>query len=239
MHLRCRPEWAPDAVHPEEILPEVPAVAGMTADAFFFDTVRPLFGGTLNQYQVDGMNQIVAYAAEWGYSKLHTAYILATAFHESAHWMQPIREGARRFGPEYTDAQAKRAVASIHAKGIISRNYALPAGPHRQSYYGRGLVQITWYDNYLKFENLLKKPLTQNPDLALEWPVALDILFLGMRDGMFRRGRSLSMIQSVADYKAARDIVNGDGHKKWGGPDRIDDRMARHARTFLAALKGE
>lgn len=210
----------------------------MPADKHFFDTVRPLFGGRLNQYQVDGMNKIVEYAEKWGYSKLHTAYILSTAYHESAFWMQPIREGARRFGPEYTDAQAKRAVASIHAKGIIRTNYALPAGPHRQSYYGRGLVQITWYDNYLKFERLLKKPLTANPDIALEWDVALDILFLGMRDGMFRKGRSLSMIKSTADYKAARDIVNGDGHRKWGGPDRIDDRMAGHAMKFLEALGG-
>lgn len=210
----------------------------MPADKHFFDTVRPLFGGRLNQYQVDGMNKIVEYAEKWGYSKLHTAYILSTAYHESAFWMQPIREGARRFGPDYTDAQAKRAVASIHAKGIIRTNYALPAGPHRQSYYGRGLVQITWYDNYLKFERLLKKPLTANPDIALEWDVALDILFLGMRDGMFRKGRSLSMIKSTADYKAARDIVNGDGHRKWGGPDRIDDRMAGHAMKFLEALGG-
>lgn len=210
----------------------------MPADKHFFDTVRPLFGGRLIQHQVDGMNNIVEYGEKWGYSALHLAYILATAKHESADWMQPIREGARRFGPDYTDAQAKRAVASIHAKGIIRTNYALPAGPHRQSYYGRGLIQITWYDNYLKFERLLKKPLTAQPDLALEWDVALDILFLGMRDGMFRRGRSLAMIESPEDYKAARDIVNGDSHKTWGGTDRIDDRMAGYARTFLEALGG-
>lgn len=210
----------------------------MPSDKHFFDTVRPLFGGRLNQYQVDGMNNVVEYGEKWGYSALHLAYILATAKHESANWMQPIREGARRFGPDYSDAQAKRAVASIHAKGIIRTNYALPAGPHRQSYYGRGLIQITWYENYLKFERLLKKPLTAQPDLALEWDVALDILFLGMRDGMFRHERSLSMIESHEDYKAARDIVNGDGHKTWGGVDRIDDRIAAHAGTFLEALGG-
>lgn len=210
----------------------------MNADKHFFDTVRPLFGGRLSKGQVDGMTKIVEYAERWGYSPLWTAYILSTAHHESAHWMQPIREGARRYGPDYSDASAKRAVASIHSKGIIRTNYALPAGPHGQSYYGRGLIQITWYDNYLKFERTLGKPLTANPDLALEWDIALDILFLGMRDGMFRAGRSLDMIQSPADYKAARDIVNGDGHKKWGGTDRIDDRAAKNAKVFLEALKG-
>jgi putative chitinase len=211
----------------------------MQADKHFFDTVRPLFGGRLNEYQVDGMNKIVEYADKWGYSPIHTAYILATAKHETANWMQPIREGARRYGPEYTDAAAKRAVASIHAKGIIRTNYALPSGPHRQSYYGRGLVQITWYDNYLKFERLLKKPFTAQPDLVLEWDIALDVLFLGMRDGMFRRGPRLSLIETVADYKAARGIVNGDSSKTWGGLDRIDDRLAGYARTFLTGLEGE
>lgn len=210
----------------------------MPADKHFFDTVRPLFGGSLNQGQVDGMNKIVEYGETWEYPPLWLAYILATAHHETARWMQPIREGARRYGPDYTDASAKRAVAAIYEKGIIRRNYALPAGPHGQSYYGRGLIQITWYNNYLKFERLLKKPFTENPDLVLEWENALDILFVGMRDGMFRDS-SLNMIQSVSDYKAARDIVNGDGHKKWGGTKRIDERMADYAKVFLDALKGD
>lgn len=209
----------------------------MPADKHFFDTVRPLFG-SLTQGQVDGMVKIVEYAEEWGYDPLHTAYALATTKHETANWMQPIREGARRYGPDYTDAQAKRAVASIHAKGIIRTNYALPAGPYGQSYYGRGLVQITWYDNYFQFARLLKQPLDQKPDLALEWDYALDILFLGMRDGLFRRGRSFAMIKSAADFKAARDIVNGDSAKTWGGNERMDDKVARYAHVFLKALKG-
>jgi hypothetical protein len=208
----------------------------MSASAEFFETVRPIFGGKLNQHQVDGMNAIVDYGKEWDYSREWLSYCLATAKHEAADWMVPIREGARRYGPDYTDAQAKRAVASIHAKGLIRTNYALPSGPHGQSYYGRGLVQITWYDNYLKFEKLLGIPLTANPDLALDMPVALDILFIGMRDGMFRNGNSLDMIRSPADFKAAREIVNGDSHKTWGGTERMDDKVARYARTFYAAL---
>ena len=135
-----------------------------------------------------------------------------------------------------TDASAKRAVASIHAKGIISTNYALPAGPYGQSYYGRGLVQITWYDNYQKFARILGVPLDENPDLALEWDHALDIMFLGMRDGVFT-GKKLKEYDFPAQFKQARVIVNGDSHKKWGGNERIDDRLARYARTFAAALR--
>ena len=208
----------------------------MPANKQFYDTVRPLFGGRLAQHQVDGMNRIVAYGEEWGYDLYDLAYILATAKHETGDWMQPIREGAHRFGPDYTDASAKRAVASIHAKGIISTNYALPSGPYGQSYYGRGLVQITWHANYEKFARILGVPLDQNPDLALEWDHALDIMFIGMRDGVFT-GKKLSDFPFPAEFKQARVIVNGDSHKTWGGKERIDDRLARYARTFAAALR--
>lgn len=208
----------------------------MPANKQFYDAVRPLFGGRLSQHQVDGMKRIVEYGEEWGYDPDDLAYILATAKHETGGWMQPIREGAHRFGPDYTDASAKRAVASIHAKGIISTNYALPSGPYGQSYYGRGLVQITWHTNYEKFARILGVPLDQNPDLALEWDHALDIMFLGMRDGVFT-GKKLSDYDFPAQFKQARVIVNGDSHKKWGGSERIDDRLARYARTFAAALR--
>ena len=208
----------------------------MPANKQFYDAVRPLFGGRLSKHQVDGLGRIVEYGRAWGYDLNDLAYILATVKHETGDWMQPIREGAARFGPEYTDASAKRAVASIHAKGIIRTNYALPSGPYGQSYYGRGLVQITWYDNYQKFAGILGVPLDQNPDLALEWDNALDILFLGMRDGVFT-GKKLADYDFPAQFKQARVIVNSDSHKKWGGSERIDDRLARYALTFAEALR--
>lgn len=191
-------------------------------DKLFFDTIRPMFKG-LKQHQVEGCEKIIEYAAKRGTSRLHLAYILATTYHETAKWMQPIREGARRYGPNYSDASARRAVSSIHAKGIISTNYALPAGPYNQSYYGRGLVQITWYDNYKKFG------IAKDPDKALEWDTALDIMFRGMEKGMFT-GKSLSMISSTADYTKARAMINGDVRKN-------GRRIANEAEVFYKALK--
>lgn len=200
-------------------------------NAFFFDTVRAgLFNGKLTQGQVDGMNKICEYGHKYGYSNARLAYILATVYHETARWMEPIREGARRFGPNYSDAAARRAVASIHAKGIIRTNYALPAGPYKQSYYGRGLVQITWYDNYKKFTELLGVPLDEEPDLALDWGAALDILFLGMRDGLFT-GKSLSDYELPDDYYNARRIINGDVKKN-------GSMIAKEADVFFKALGG-
>jgi putative chitinase len=212
----------------------------MPADKHFFDTVRPLFGGRLKQHQVEGMSNIVGYGEKWGYEPGEVAYSLATTKKETASWMQPIREGARRYGPSYSDASAKRAVAAIHAKGIISTNYALPAGPYRQSYYGRGLIQITWYDNYRKFTHLLKKPLDKQPDLALEWDIALDIMFLGLRDGLFRKGLGFKDFDfnNYASVFEAREAVNGDKNRSYGGPKKIGKEIADNHFVFLKALGG-
>lgn len=212
----------------------------MPANKHFFDTVRPIFGGKLTQGQVEGMTKIVEYGEYWGYTAPDIAYALATTKKETARWMQPIREGARRFGTKYSDAAAKRAVASIHAKGIIRTNYALPAGPFKQSYYGRGLIQITWYDNYKKFTGKLKKPLDANPDLALEWDIALDILFLGLRDGMFRKGLAFEDfdLRDPQDVYRARDAVNGDKNRKYGGKITIGQEITDDHFVFLKALEG-
>lgn len=213
----------------------------MPADAHFFDAVRRNFGGKLNQHQVDGMNRIVGYGERWGYKPEHIAYSLATAQKETANWMQPIREGGLRYGPKYTDASAKRAVAAIHARGIIRTNYALPSGPYRQSYYGRGLIQITWYDNYRKFAKLLKQPLDRNPDLALKWPIALDIMYLGLRDGMFRKNLgfgSFNFRDPIEVYNA-REAVSGDKGRSYGGGKTIGKEIADLHFIYLAALEKE
>jgi len=212
----------------------------MPANKHFFDTVRPIFGGKLTQGQVEGMSKIVEYGEYWGYTAPDTAYSLATTKKETARWMQPIREGARRFGTKYSDAAAKRAVASIHAKGIIRTNYALPAGPFKQSYYGRGLIQITWYDNYKKFTDKLKQPLDENPDLALEWDIALDILFVGLRDGMFRKGLAFEDfdLRDPRDVYRARDAVNGDKNRKYGSKVTIGQEITDDHFVFLKALEG-
>lgn len=183
----------------------------MASKAFFDAVRRPLFNGRLSAKQVDGLNRIVAYGLKNGYSRPDLAYVLATVHHEVGRRMQPIREGFAS-----TDAGARRAVANLKARGIIRTNYALPAGPYKQSYYGRGLVQITWLDNYKKFSPIVGHDLVKNPDLVLDWDIALDILFIGMRDGMFRKS-SLDDVPDVMtspEFEAEdRDIINGDVRK--------------------------
>jgi predicted chitinase len=194
-------------------------------DARFFDTVRPIFGGKLTQGQVDGMNRIVEYGAQHNVPRVYLAYILASIKHETASWMWPIREGARRYGTNYTDAQSRRAVEILHAKGIIRRNYALP-DRSGNSFYGRGLIQITHKGNYAKFG------IEDSPDAALDWDKSLEIAFKGTIGGMFT-GKALGdyLDGPHPDYKHARAVVNGDVRKN-------GVRIARHAKVFYDALEG-
>jgi len=170
----------------------------------FFDTVRPMFRrGRLNQSQVDGMQKIIEHGE--GMPRSHLAYVLATVFHETGQLMQPIREGFCK-----TDAGARRAVKGLFNKGIVSRNYALP-DENGNSFYGRGLVQITHKDNYAKWY------IQDEPDKALDPEYALVILFDGMIEGMFRKGNNIFMIPgknpTVIDFIKAREIINGDTRK--------------------------
>ena len=190
--------------------------------AQFFDAIRPLFRrGKMNSAQVTGVEQIAYYGRSCGYPKSHTAYGLATAFHEVGQRMQPIREGFAT-----TDAGARRAVAGLLDKGIISRNYALP---HKNglSYYGRGLLQITHGRNYRKFG------IYDNPEQALEMQTALDIMFNGMRDGMFRKGKSFDVLPedpTLKQFVSARGIINGDVRKN-------GTKVAKIAMVFYKALE--
>lgn len=195
----------------------------------FFDTVRPMFR-KLTTDQVVAMEYIVKYLVEHGVSRLHAAYILATIFHETAMWMEPIREGARRYGHNYTDAQSRRAIEVAVAKGLIARNYALPHPKTGHAYYGRGLVQITHYENYKKLGPLVGADLVNEPDRALEFDTALAITVIGMRNGLFT-GKSLESIKSQADYRAARAMINGDVRKN-------GQLIADQANTFYDALAG-
>lgn len=116
------------------------------------------------------------------------AYILATAWHETAHTMQPIAEIGHGRG---------------HAYGVPD--------PHTgHAYYGRGYVQLTWMKNYATMSAVTGVDLVHHPDRAMEAPVASKILLHGMEHGSFT-GRKLSdyFNEHETDWLNARRIVNG------------------------------
>lgn len=164
----------------------------------FYDTVRPLFQGRkMSKSQVDGMEAILV-AYETKYSRIGTkslAYCLGTTFHETAQTMQPIEEYGKGRGRDYG-----------RKLKMNRKPYTIPD----KLYYGRGLVQLTWYENYEKAGKLIGVDLLNNPELACTMPVAVEVMFLGMEQGWFT-GRKLSQYftPTLTNWQGARAIING------------------------------
>jgi len=85
-----------------------------------------------------------------------------------------------------------------------------------QTYYGRGLVQLTWKENYEKMDKKfsLNGELVKHADLALDPELATKIIFSGMADGDFT-GKCLEdwiICEDAAtdetNFYDARTIVN-------------------------------
>lgn len=127
--------------------------------------------------------RIVDACAAAGLLRNQAAYVLATAFWETARTMKPVRE----YGGE---------------KYLRSKKY--------YPYVGMGYVQLTWRENYEKAGKKLGVDFVGNPKLLLKPEHAAPILVIGMKEGWFT-GKKLSdyITLSKSDFKGARRIVNG------------------------------
>ena len=158
----------------------------------FFAQIRSLFG-RMSQSQVEGLNSLLD--AVGGCLINEAAYMLATAYHETAHTMQPIEEYGKGRGRDY---------------GKRLKMNRQPYSASLPIYYGRGYVQLTWYENYDKAGRLLKLDLLRQPELALQADVAAKIMREGMFEGWFT-GKKLGEYVGLrtAEYVSARRIING------------------------------
>ncbi len=180
-------------------------------DRSIVESYQSLFGETLSAEQQEGFLKLLRFikADEEVTDIRWTAYMLATVKHETAYTWRPIREFGRGEG----------------------RRYGTPDPELGETYYGRGYVQLTWKENYLRAGRFLNKDFVRNPDKTLEPETAYKILSKGMREGWFT-GRSLGDYISAGntDYVNARRIVNG--------TDRAES-IASEARKFEMFLRRE
>jgi hypothetical protein len=166
-------------------------------NAAFFDAVRsPLFGDSLTQGQVDGCEAVIHEGLRRGTRRNDLSYILATVSWETVRTMQPVREAY------WLSEDWRREHLRYYP------------------YYGRGLIQTTWEDNYRRLAIALGLPedfFLKDPDKLLEWEYALPALFVGMETGLYT-GKDLddyiddldeSDDEDLREYIASRRIVNG------------------------------
>ena len=154
-----------------------------------FEILRKQFG-TLEQSFVDGVNLVVVESEKEGLEYNQTAYVLATAYHESAGTFLPVKEAY-----------------------WLSENWR-KQNLRYYPYYGRGLVQITWKENYSKVGNKLGygEQFANNPDMVMDQDISVKILVRGSKEGWFTTRKLSDYInkeQSKKDYTNARRIING------------------------------
>lgn len=190
----------------------------------FFDEIGPIFGGKLNRSQVNGIKLMIEiWQRDYSnYSDACFAYMLATAFHETGRKMQPVREGFAK-----TDLGAIRAVTKLYNRGRIKRNYAARDPKTGKSYFGRGLVQLTWLANYRRASKFLGKDLVHKPSLALNPEISILCLFEGVIKGWYGKRLTKYINQHRKDFVQARRCVN-----------RLDKArlIAGYARKFDTAI---
>ena len=192
---------------------------GLDNEQAFFDNLRAsgIFGNGLKPDQVKGLQTVCSAAKAANWPIAYTAYALATACHETAYTMQPVREA-----------------------------YWLTENWRRNNlryypFYGRGYVQLTWKDNYAKADRELNLSgrLTGDLELALDPDIAARIMVRGMHEGWFaadRTGKRHTLARhlpangaaSVAQMTSARRIING--------TDK-NDKIAAEAMKFQTALE--
>lgn len=160
----------------------------------FFQSVRASLFRPMAQGQVDGCNALL-WASE-GLDKTWQAYLLATAYHETAQTMQPIVE---RGGPSY--------LAKYDAGTTLGKRLGNTVKGDGARFKGRGYVQITGRANYAKAGAALSVDLVGNPDLALDPEIAAKIAIRGMTEGWFTGKTFKDYLPG--DYVNARRIING------------------------------
>lgn len=168
---------------------------------FLNNIEQSLFNGRLTHSQRSGIEFKLIAFKKYGVTDIrHQAYMLATSYHETAKTMQPIEEYGKGKGRPYGQ--------KIMYNG---KPYKFPD----KIYYGRGDVQLTWYENYKLMGKLLNIPLLEQPELALNPEISARIMIEGMTKGRSNRGDFTGVSletyfnSTKSDPINARRIING------------------------------
>lgn len=204
----------------------------MNREAFFTALRRRgsgLFGTSLSQQQVNGLEAILDEGEKRGVSVFHLAAILAEVYHETGGQMAPVKETVYASSKDRNppDATVIKRLETAFAKGQLPW---VKTPYWRDGWFGRGLIQLTHKVNYDKFR--------VTKEQALDLKTSVRIVFDGMIDGKFT-GKKLADYDQIVTktplvmayrYYASRAIVNGDTAANGGHIDT-------YGKAFEAALK--
>jgi hypothetical protein len=161
-------------------------------------------------------------------TRAQAAYILATAYWETARSMHPIKETVM---PHHTDKNPSDAtvIARLDHAWHAGRLGQVRTPYWREGWFGRGFVQLTHKRNYERASRELRIDLVSNPDKAMEPKISAKVLVQGMMQGWFTGAALPRFInETEIDYVNARRVVNG--------TDRAQE-IAAYARQYFDALE--
>lgn len=185
----------------------------------FFNNVKPLFGGSFKQSQVEGIEYILGeWEARYFERTPPTQFsnVFSTAWHETNATMQPIREiGNLSYFTRLYDIRGSNPTRARRMGNIHPGDGA--------KFCGRGLVQLTWFANYWKATLKLRAmgviratdDFTKFPELVMRPDIATVIMFEGMEGGWFTGVSLDDTIDAIvdgdehADFVKARRVING------------------------------
>lgn len=179
-----------------------------------------LCNGRLTTYQRKGLEYKLSAFEQHAIGDMRwCAYMLATSYHETGGTLQPIEEWGAGRGKPYGQKRKRNGTA-----------YEMPD----RIYYGRGDVQLTWFENYERMGRLLQIPLLEQPELALDPDISARILIEGMTRGRSGRGdfTGLALEDFFNNWRddavQARRVVNGMDRARL---------IAQYHALFLKALR--
>jgi hypothetical protein len=195
-----------------------------------FQPNSPSFSSASIENLQEVLNQINLYYQSKDANLYELAYMLATARHESWHFLS--REyfsdkpeiGSIRYFDKYDPILA--STHELRERAISNENTEIHDG---YKYRGRGLVHLTWKRNYRLAQEKFGVDFINHPEMAAYPQYSVPIMIWGMRSGIFT-GRKLSdyINSQTINYKEARRIINGVDQS---------DLIAGYARKFEAILR--
>jgi predicted chitinase len=147
----------------------------------------------------------------------HLAYLLATAKVESDYSLERWESDyvCGKIGVKYKDKPCKSAINYYCSTKGGKQNYCdgKPKDKRGLPYFGRGLIQITWKENYKKYGDKIGVNIVDNPEKVFipENSYNLAIAYLSEKKGSLKKSAFDWVDEN--DLTRARKSVNG-GTKK-------------------------
>lgn len=190
-----------------------------------------LLGPKIIKSEFEGCDAIIKACSVAGWPVSYVAYALATAYHETAHTMQPIKElGGTAYFTRMYDIKGNRPAKARELGNLTPGDGA--------RYPGMGYVQLTGKNNYAKATAKLRDlgievDLVAHPERAMDPHIAALIMVYGMEEGWFTSRKlpddlPLRGPATVRQFVLSRDIING--------TDK-DDEIAAYAIDFQTGLQ--